>query len=357
MLILDTAQDPRNVLSQARSAGLDIGAVAVYTSDGGAGAFAATPEVISDLHKAGVAVLPVFNGATVNSGDPSQAGGDAARAVKELSALAVPKGCAVAYNIETAADAIITPPYLTGVVEAILDAGWVPLIYCAGFDPKFSYNVLDGALEAAPAAMAKAQYWLASWKAEGDPPQPAPSWSDSQGPAGLPWQPIHQGQVTAWQYQANILGGAADLSVTRPPLDGILWSVPNPATTYTVPATYNPSQGGVLIPCTFGGPKGSVTYMAIVDTGDELGPTFPQEVADALGLPNLGALTITGATGTGAAYWTSVNVTLAGHTWMFMRGVVDPEYQGKPLLGLPFFLQVGKQLSLDFTQGLLTFGG
>jgi hypothetical protein len=357
MLLLDTSHDPRAVLSQARSAGLDAGAVAVYTDDGGAGAFVATPQVVRDLLAAGVAVLPIFNGATVNSGDPSRAGGDAAQAVKELQALGVPQGCAVAYDIERVADAIITPAYLVGVVQALLDGGWVPLVYCSARDPQFSFRVLDGALQAAAATMAKAQYWLASWKAQGDPPQPAPDWSDPLGPAGLPWQPIHQGQVTAWQYQSDVLGGAADLSVTRPPLDGVLWSPPKPAPTYIVPATYDPSQGGVLIPCTFGGPKGSADYTVIVDTGDELGPTFPQEIADALGLPNLGSLTISGATGTGTAFWTSVDVTLAGRTWKGVRGAVDPEYQGKPLLGLPFFLQVGKGLELDFAQGLLRFGG
>jgi hypothetical protein len=225
MILLDTSRDPRIVLPQARAAGLAVSAVNVYTDDGGCGAFVSDAQVVADLHGSGVAVLVTFNGATVNGGDPSQAGGDARRAVQEMDW--VPAGVAVGYDLERVADAVMTPPYLVGVVAA-LAARWTPLLYVSGYDPKFG-ALLTQALALDPQTMAKARWWLASWLTTGDPPAPEPPWTDPLGADGLHWSATNRAAVICRQYAGGAMQGTADLSTYGGERGALLWAPAAPA--------------------------------------------------------------------------------------------------------------------------------
>jgi hypothetical protein len=223
--MIDAAGDLLVLAPQVEASGIAISSAVVYTGTGGAGAKVATAAYVSALQAMGYGVLACFNDATVDSGSATNAGEDGTQAVRQLSALSVPKGCAVAYDIERVADSILTGPYIVGVAQALLAADWIPLLYVSGFDPRFG-QVFDEALALDYGTMAKCLFWLASWKSVGPPPAPTPDWSDPKGPAGLPWQKVHQDQVAAWQY-AGV--GTFDLSIVRAPLDTLLWRAPAPA--------------------------------------------------------------------------------------------------------------------------------
>jgi len=94
----------------------------------------------------------------------------------------------------------------------------------------------------------------------------------------------------------------------------------------------------------------------VVDTGDAIGPTFNSADAEALKLPSLGPLDVSGAGGSVQIQRTEADITIGGSSYLKEPGAIDPDLQGPSLLGLPFFLRKGGVLSFNFDTGQLTFG-
>jgi len=88
-----------------------------------------------------------------------------------------------------------------------------------------------------------------------------------------------------------------------------------------------------------------------LDTG-AFEPLLTQAVAEALNLPNEGALEISGITGSSPAYASHMSVALVGiegqvQRWLSVACTVDPSFTGTPLLGLRFFIDAALQLTLN----------
>ncbi|QSO46343.1 retropepsin-like aspartic protease [Alicyclobacillus mengziensis] len=84
----------------------------------------------------------------------------------------------------------------------------------------------------------------------------------------------------------------------------------------------------------------------IMDTGAfEL--TFNASVANALGLPNLGAIQIGGVGGSASAYQSVCNLNIGGQTYSNVPCIVDPSFTDAGLFGLRFFVDNQLALLLD----------
>ena len=91
----------------------------------------------------------------------------------------------------------------------------------------------------------------------------------------------------------------------------------------------------------------------ILDTGAfEL--TLSDATASALGLPNLGTLTIQGVTGSASAYQSEVDVQIGGQTYAHVACIVDPSLGNTQLFGLRFFIDKQLQLALNPAAQTLT---
>lgn len=86
----------------------------------------------------------------------------------------------------------------------------------------------------------------------------------------------------------------------------------------------------------------------ILDTGDAVGPVFNGAVAQALALPSLGDLQVSGAGGATTNYITKATISFGGLTFKDEKGAIDTHLQGASLLGLPFFLSKTSSLKFDF---------
>lgn len=84
----------------------------------------------------------------------------------------------------------------------------------------------------------------------------------------------------------------------------------------------------------------------VMDTGAfEL--TFNGNVANALGLPNLGPIQIGGVGGTSSAYQSACNLNIGGQTYSNIPCIVDPSFSLAGLFGLRFFVDNQLALALD----------
>lgn len=91
----------------------------------------------------------------------------------------------------------------------------------------------------------------------------------------------------------------------------------------------------------------------ILDTGAfEL--TLSESTATALGLPNLGTLTVQGVTGSATAYQSEVDVQIGGQPFAHVPCIVDPSLGNTQLFGLRFFIDQQLQLTLNPTAQTLT---
>ena len=90
----------------------------------------------------------------------------------------------------------------------------------------------------------------------------------------------------------------------------------------------------------------------IMDTGAfEL--TFNGNVANQLGLPNLGTIQIGGVGGSASAYQSVCNLNIGGQTYSNVPCIVDPSFSGAGLFGLRFFVDNQLALALDTVNQVL----
>jgi hypothetical protein len=101
------------------------------------------------------------------------------------------------------------------------------------------------------------------------------------------------------------------------------------------------------------GPDTGTTVRCQLDTG-AFEMLLTASIAEALHLPNLGAVDISGVTGSSAAYTSEVTVSLGDTQYTGVHCVVDPSFTGTPLFGLRFFIDRRIALALDPVTATLT---
>lgn len=214
--MVDSSHDLRPIIPTLRSQGYQPTIAAVYLDGGGAGAFVATPQYVSDLHGLGLAVLPVFNGAGVNGGSPgtaAQADADMNLCLSEVAKLGVPAGCYVAIDVEHSADGTLQGPYLAHVAERfrVTNLAGAGMVYATVADPAFG-KAFDDALTIAPADVGRMVFWYAHPVGRTGP---LPAWNNPGGVASVPWSSTHRAQIVGWQC---LWLPAVDFSLVRIPL-------------------------------------------------------------------------------------------------------------------------------------------
>jgi hypothetical protein len=130
----------------------------------------------------------------------------------------------------------------------------------------------------------------------------------------------------------------------------------------TPPATSAPAlavfhgtilNDGFYFNLTLGGPNTETTVQCQLDTG-AFEMLLTAAVAEALHLPDLGAVDISGVTGSATAYSSEVTVVVGDHRYTGVHCVVDPSFTGAPLFGLRFFLDHQIALTLNPVAATLT---
>lgn len=90
-----------------------------------------------------------------------------------------------------------------------------------------------------------------------------------------------------------------------------------------------------------------------LDTG-AYEPLLSKQVAQVLGLRNLGNLTVTGLGGNDPAYYSQMTLTLGGQTFDNIPCLVDERYSGTSLLGYGFFTGHGYDLLISQKNKMMT---
>lgn len=99
--------------------------------------------------------------------------------------------------------------------------------------------------------------------------------------------------------------------------------------------------------------NGGTADNMLLDTGAfEL--TFNGDVANALGLPNLGSIQIGVVVGTAQAYQSICNLQIGDQTYTDVPCIVDLNFQGAGLFGLRLFVDNQLALQLDPNSQTLT---
>ncbi|MCZ8516832.1 retropepsin-like aspartic protease [Paenibacillus filicis] len=100
------------------------------------------------------------------------------------------------------------------------------------------------------------------------------------------------------------------------------------------------------------GVNGTVVPGMILDTGAfEL--TFNDQVANVLGLPNLGNIQIGGVGGTVQAYQSVCTLQIGNSIFADVPCIIDPGFTDAGLFGLRFFVDNQLSLQLDTTSQVL----
>ena len=242
-ILIDSAQDARNLLAQVQQAlGGNPAAWARYLGTGGGAATPLTAAEAQALLDAGIAILPVYNDSPLNGGAAAtyaQGQADAQQAISQAQALRVPTETYLICDIEFSALSALTGDYLAGWADTMRAGPYAGAggVYANLLDPRFS-TALDAALTRSQ-NVGRMLWWLASWISQGDAGIPAtPAWDASSGPTGLPWSASYLANVVAWQYAGSALGGAVDVSLIHLPLPapGGLWVPKADTTTATLAA-------------------------------------------------------------------------------------------------------------------------
>ncbi len=280
---------------------------------------------------------------------------DAARHVGIAKALGVPTGAGIVLWWDIEADMAPVESWLQAVIEATLQAGYLPGFYTAPTNQAFR-TAFSMAMRQDGGNTARARLWYARWVSAAANAANAPAWNPGGAIAGT--------SPTAWQWSGGDFGDVADEDEigTTLALSG-LWLPQGAAAAPKAPESTAPSSGALAglqrlvavqgtvdaasdslsIPVGFTGPGGTTQDLQVtLDTGAfEL--LLDGQTAQALGLPNQGAIQVSGVTGSSAAYYSQVDVTLGGQQFPGVHCVVDPESPMR-LFGLRF--SVDRKLSV-----------
>lgn len=119
----------------------------------------------------------------------------------------------------------------------------------------------------------------------------------------------------------------------------------------TVEVPFEIEGNSIVIPLKING----VETVAILDTGDAVGPVMSAADAQRCHVRAESAMQVSGAGGAASAYTAHMRVNLGGVVFFHEAGAIDQNLQGPSLLGLPFFLAKASVLAFDFDAGVLAF--
>lgn len=272
---------------------------------------------------------------------------DAAHHVAIAKSLGVPTGVGIVLWWDIEADMAPVESWLQAVIEATLQAGYLPGFYTSPTNQAFR-TAFSMAMRVDGGNTARARLWFARWVSAAASAANAPAWNPGGTIAGT--------SPTEWQWSGGDFGDVADEDEigTTLALSG-LWlpqaantapKAPEPAAPSSgalaglqrlvaVQGTVDAASDSLSIPVGFTGPGGAQQDLQVtLDTGAfEL--LLDGTTAQALGLPNQGAIQVSGVTGSSAAYYSQVDVTLGGQQFAGVHCVVDPESPMR-LFGLRF---------------------
>ena len=306
------------------------------------GPYATTREEIAFAHAQGLAVWLISATATSTEvmgslEDGEFAGIDAGHAT---AAVLAPVGTLIALDLEAGWSP--SADWVAGWVYGVLRTGYRPAVYGSPSDAGFASAVVE-ARERYAAVARRLILWAASW---GD----AASGGWPRGVPGLP--------PSGWQYAGNrdiSRSITIDLDMWHADTPGLWMPDTRPVATPALPLTVHgfslPTLYRFEFPLTLTGTK-PYSLWILHDTGAfEL--LLDGETAKACGAPNLGATEVAGVTGSSNAYWSEVDVTIAGRTWRRVPCVVDPGAT-EPLWGYRFYQDHGYGLQIDPVRQTLT---
>ncbi|MFB5190802.1 retropepsin-like aspartic protease [Alicyclobacillus fastidiosus] len=127
-------------------------------------------------------------------------------------------------------------------------------------------------------------------------------------------------------------------TVTPPSGDTVVATVP--ITTYQNAVLFNAQAGGSDV-------------LLQLDTG-AFEPLITKSLADALNLPNLGAIQVEGVGGEDSAYVSQITLSIGGTQFTDVPCIVDPSYSGVPLFGYGFFKDNGYDLLVSQKDSTMT---
>jgi hypothetical protein len=306
------------------------------------GPYAATRAEIALAHARGLAVWLISATATSTEvmGDSTAGRMAGLMAARAASGLLAPAGTLVALDIEAGWSP--SADWVAWWVYGLMSAGYRPAVYGSPSDAGFASAVAE-ARERYAAVARRLILWAASW---GD----AASGGWPRGVPGLP--------PSGWQYAGNrelSSGVTIDLDMWRADTPGLWMPDTRPAATPALPLTVHGNSSSTLdrftFPLTLTGTK-PYSLWILHDTGAfEL--LLDGATAKACGAPNLGATEVAGVTGSSEAYWSEVDVTIAGRTWRRVSCVVDPGAT-ESLWGYRFYQDHGYGLQIDPVRQTLT---
>jgi hypothetical protein len=300
------------------------------------GPYAATRAEIALAHAQGLAVWLISATATSTEvmGDSTAGRMAGLMAARAAAGLLAPAGTLVALDIEAGWSP--SADWVAWWVYGLMSAGYRPAVYGSPSDAGFASAVVEARERYADIAR-RLILWAASW---------SDRWpSDVRGLA-----------PSGWQYAGNrelSSGVTVDLDMWRADTPGLWMPDLRPVATPTLPLTVHGSSS----PYTFTFPltlRGTHPYQTWIlhDTGAfEL--LLDGQTAKACGAPNLGLTEVAGVTGSSEAYWSEVDVTIAGRTWRRVPCVVDPGAT-QSLWGYRFYEDHGYGLQIDPVRQTLT---
>jgi hypothetical protein len=172
--------------------------------------------------------------------------------------------------------------------------------------------------------------------------------------------------ITDTQKLATVGGFVLTLTRTEDELRAwICQELGCPAATPTTPPATQPTPAalavfhgtilndGFYFDIPLGGPDTETSVRCQLDTG-AFEMLLTAAIAEALHLPNLGAVDISGVTGSATAYNSEVTVVVGDNRYTGVHCVVDPSFTGNPLFGLRFFLDHRIALALNPVTATLT---
>jgi hypothetical protein len=92
-------------------------------------------------------------------------------------------------------------------------------------------------------------------------------------------------------------------------------------------------SNSIVLPITVNGHD----LLAVLDSGDALGPTFTRAVAQALGLVQGAQVGIEGAGGASSVYETTATIQVGSLVFENEPSFIDTNLEGYSLMGYPFF--------------------
>ena len=154
-------------------------------------------------------------------------------------------------------------------------------------------------------------------------------------------------------YAPGVESPASVIEVQVPPYGASSGSTPSTGAAPLATVSLTEVQDSFQFSYPLTGPDGTADVPFVLDTG-AFEILLPQSVADALGLPNLGPLQVSGVGGSSTAYQSQVTLSIGTETFADVNCVVDPTFT-QNLFGARLLIDHGLAILVDPVAQTLSF--